>query len=43
MEYTIETPAGELFAVDNVRADSLKAGEDVHVEFDGHLVKLLQQ
>ena len=42
MEYTIETPAGELFAVDNVRADSWKAGEDVHIEFDDHLVKLLQ-
>jgi len=43
MEYTIETPAGELFAVDSVRADSWMAGADVFIEFDDHLVKLLQQ
>ncbi len=42
MEYSIETPAGEVFVIDGVRADSWKIGDDVHVEFDDHIVKVLQ-
>ena len=42
MEYTIETPVGELFVVDEVRADGWKMGEDVFVSLQKDRVKLLQ-
>ena len=42
MEYSVETPAGEVFVIDAVRADGWKTGDDVHVAFNDHLVKVLQ-
>ena len=42
MEYTIETPVGELFVVDAVRPDAWKAGEDVFIVLEPSMVKLLQ-
>lgn len=42
MEYTIETPVGELFVVDDVRPDGWKTGEDIYVVLEKTRVKLLQ-
>jgi iron(III) transport system ATP-binding protein len=42
MEYTIETPVGELFVVDDIRPDAWKTGEDVFVALEKARVKLLQ-
>ena len=42
MEYTIETPVGELFVIDAIRPDAWKAGDDVFVVLEKGLVKLLQ-
>ncbi len=42
MEYTLETAAGELFAVDEVGPDPLKKGDDAFVDFKVEQVKILQ-